>query len=101
MSNGHGGKRTNAGRKPKELSEELKRVFDAACSFEERVEIFRAMAGEAKGGNVKAASLVFGYLYGTPVQRSVSEISGVGGKPIEIKSIEAVKPANARPDGDN
>lgn len=29
------------------------------------------------------------------------EVSGVNGGPIEIKTIEAVKPPNERPDGDN
>lgn len=101
MAKGHGGARPNSGRKPKGEIEELQRVLEEAVPFEERVDAMRVLLSRAKTSDVGAMKLLFGYLYGTPVQRTVAEISGANGGPIEIKTIEAVKPPNERPDGDN
>jgi hypothetical protein len=89
----------NSGRKTDKTLSELQRVMEEACPYQDRVEAFRVLTGSAKAGDVNAAKLMFGYLYGTPLQRT--EIAGADGRPIEIVSVEAVKPENARPDRDN
>jgi hypothetical protein len=99
VANGHGGKRLNAGRKTEKDIHSLQQVLDEALSHEERVEIFRVMGSRARSGDSNAARVVLGYLYGTPLQRT--EISGADGAPLAITIIEAVKPENARSNGDN
>jgi hypothetical protein len=95
----NGGARRGAGRKAEKDLHELQRVMEEACPYDERVDAFRVMLARAKSGDIGAMKLMFGYLYGTPVQRT--EIAGADGNPIVIRNITAIHPTDTRPDADN
>lgn len=71
-----GGARPGAGRKSDKDLQELQRVMAEACPYDERVDAFRVMVARAKSGDAGMMKLLFGYLYGTPVQRMQDENGG-------------------------
>lgn len=64
-----GGARANAGRKSNAARNELRQILDAAVPASTRRQIFKAMALSAKNGDMAAAKILLGYLYGNPVNR--------------------------------
>jgi hypothetical protein len=80
----------NAGRKTDKDLAELQRVMAEACPYEERVDAFRVLVAKAKASDVGALKLLFGYLYGTPVQRVQDEN---GGAIIRVIRVEDDRPA--------
>jgi hypothetical protein len=90
----HGGKRANAGRKPRIVEQNLNALLERAVSNEDRESILIKLAEDAQHVSFKvrheARKLLLAYLFGRPVDRL--EIGGEGGGPIPITIIEPVKP---------
>jgi hypothetical protein len=69
MSDGrvaNGGPRPGAGRKPKQLSEQLRRLLDEAWDDDERKATIEAAVTAAKDGDMVAFRTLMAYGYGTP-----------------------------------
>ena len=74
----NGGKRAGAGRKPKEINENLRELFAACAPQEKRESILRGLVEDAEHVSFRirneARKLLLAYMFGTPVARQ--EISG-------------------------
>lgn len=72
--NGHGGRRTGAGR-PSRVDEAAVATFmDNHWPVEDRVKVVRSLHTQAVSGNYRAAQILLAYAYGTP--RQVVEHAG-------------------------
>ncbi len=97
--NGHGGARPGAGRKTKAAEDDIKELLSAAWPRASRIKTLKKFAQQAEEGCVKSVRVLLEYGYGKP--KETLEMSGPDGAAITITSIVAVKPENARSDGDN
>jgi len=90
----HGGKRANAGRKPRVIEQNLNALLEACVPGDQRESIIRKLAEDAVHVSFKirneARKLLLAYMYGRPVDRI--EVGGEGGGPVPITIIEPVKP---------
>ncbi len=62
-----GGARRGSGPKSKQLSAELRKLFDVACPMADRQTIIRAVTARAQAGDALSANFIFNRVYGTPV----------------------------------
>lgn len=74
MSNGHGGARPGAGRKPKEQLAELAELLNEAWPEHERIATIQHHAMLAAAGDRHAFKLLMAYAYGTPVQHVAASV---------------------------
>jgi hypothetical protein len=98
----NGGTRRNAGRKTDKNLTELQRVLDEACPYEARVEAMRVLVSKAQASDVGAAKLLFGYLYGTPIQRMQDENGGAIIRVVRVDdrpATETLAPGTAKDTG--
>jgi hypothetical protein len=77
-----GGKRPGAGRKSKAEEMGLAALLDGCVTDADRKALFRALLRKGKAGDVKAAGLLLGYIYGTPRQTVAHE--NPDGTPLEL-----------------
>ena len=74
----NGGARTGAGRKPKEVNENLRELLSVCAPQEQRESILRGLVEDAQHVSFRirneARKLLLAYMFGTPVARQ--ELSG-------------------------
>jgi hypothetical protein len=89
---GVGGGGKSPGRPKRATEEKLFEQFKRGITVEDIDAIRAALVKRASRGDTGAAKLIFEYLFGPPKQQV--ELSGSGGGPIEIRTVEVVKPAD-------
>lgn len=94
MAGKHGGKRTGAGRKSREVERTLTAQLENCLANGNEEEIIRMLVEDSKHPSFRirheSRKLLLAYRHGKPVDRV--EVSGEGGGPIPITIIEPVKP---------
>lgn len=96
MANGHGGKRTGAGRKTKAETLQLDKLLEDCATDDDIKELFRVLVRNGKRGNINATMAFLSYKYGKPKERL--EHSGDKDNPLIIKIVRASNARNADSD---
>lgn len=85
----NGGKRPGAGRKPKEIQQDVIRLLDDAWPQEQREAAIKKMAELASGGDVRALTLLLAYRFGKPLEKH--EVMGGAGEALLQPVADAIE----------
>lgn len=74
MANGHGGKRSNSGRKPLSYEKDIRKEIDQALGEEGMKPIWDSIIKEAKNGSSPHQNTLLAYYHGKP--KETNNING-------------------------